>query len=76
VVRELAKARGARLVDAARVMNGRTDWFGDAIHFTDRGASEMAASISPVISGVCVRRVVCSSPAHTVEALSGSRAPR
>jgi hypothetical protein len=57
VVRELAKGRGVQVVDAAGIMNGRTELFGDAIHFTDAGAGVMAGSIAAVIERIPVGRV-------------------
>ena len=34
------------LVDAAAVMNGRREWFADALHFTDEGAGTIASLIA------------------------------
>ncbi|MDP9202298.1 MAG: hypothetical protein M3P26_10275 [Gemmatimonadota bacterium] len=61
--RDLAKTRGVPLVDAAAIMTGRTEWFGDAVHFTDEGSSVMAGSIALVIEGLSVDRVAGRSTA-------------
>lgn len=61
--RDLAKTRGVPLVDAAAIMTGRTEWFEDAIHFTDEGSSVMAGSIALVIERLSVGRVAGRSTA-------------
>jgi hypothetical protein len=61
--RDLAKTRGVPLVDAAAIMTGRTELFGDAIHFTDEGSSVMAGSIAFVIERLPVERVTGRSTA-------------
>jgi hypothetical protein len=61
--RDLAKTRGVPLVDAAAIMTGRTEMFGDAVHFTDEGSSVMARSIASVIERLSVERVAGRSTA-------------
>jgi len=61
--RDLAKTRRVPLVDAAAIMTGRTELFGDAIHFTDEGSSVMAGSIALVIERLSVERVTGRSTA-------------
>lgn len=45
-VRHLARERGVALVDLAGEMNGRREWFGDHVHYTDSGAGVLAGQLA------------------------------
>jgi hypothetical protein len=46
IINETARQQTAQLIDAASVLNGRFDCFGDLVHFNDKGAEIMASLIS------------------------------
>ena len=46
IIKEVARQQSAQLVDAADILNGRFDCFGDLIHFNDKGAEIMASLIA------------------------------
>ena len=52
VVRVVGRARNIRVVDLARVMNGRREWFDDFVHYTDAGASVVAGQVGEVVRTV------------------------
>jgi hypothetical protein len=45
-IRKIGRAYGFPIIDAASVMNGRRNWFGDFVHFSDEGASFLAELIA------------------------------
>jgi lysophospholipase L1-like esterase len=45
-IRMLAARHGVDIIDVARVMNGKRDWFADPVHFTDSGAAAIALLIA------------------------------
>jgi hypothetical protein len=46
IINETARQQRAQLIDAAGVLNGRFDCFGDLVHFNDKGAEIMAGLIA------------------------------
>jgi len=46
IIGETARREAVQLIDAAAALNGRFDYFGDLVHFNDRGAEIMADLIA------------------------------
>ena len=59
-MRRVARQRGAMLVDAAALMNGRRSWFSDFSHFTDAGATVLARVIADSVLTLTVDQPVTS----------------
>ena len=55
-VRDLAAERRVPVTDVAAAMTGRTEWFGDFIHFNDEGAGVIAGRIATTLKRVPVAR--------------------
>jgi hypothetical protein len=46
IIRETAQQQKVQLIDAAALLNGRFDNFGDLVHFNDKGADIMSSLIA------------------------------
>jgi hypothetical protein len=49
IIKETARQQTVQLIDAADVLNGQFDCFGDLIHFNDKGAEIMASLIAQTV---------------------------
>lgn len=50
IIRDVAKATGALLIEGEHDIPGDPDHFTDTVHFTDRGSEKMAARVSSALS--------------------------
>jgi len=65
VLTDIARTRGAMVVDAAARMNGRREWFTDFAHLTPDGRAVLGALLADSVRSLVSRRVIAEADGRT-----------
>jgi hypothetical protein len=75
VIRQTARAEGVELVDADRVLSGRSELFADHAHMTNEGSALMAKLLVPAVLSAYANAAHSGAP-HPALAGNPGTSPR